>query len=135
MKKDGTACFFADFLRNVFGEWLIIKHKSEKFAEASKQKIRKETRDFSPVESFARTYIVRGRIINAIGRLRDAGVPIENSMTDMQHLVRALIEDLHKECEPEWQALIGQGFNDKQIQSVVSKTLATVYRRMLEEGG
>ena len=122
-------------LRNVFGEWLIIKHKSEKFAEASKQKIRKETRDFSPVETFARTYIVRGRIINAIGRLRDASVPIQNDMTDMQHLVRALIEDLHKECEAEWQALIGQGFNDKQIQSVVSKTLAVVYRRMLEEGG
>ena len=120
-------------LRTADQRWLIIKHKSETFAEVSKQNIRRETRDRSPVETFARTYVLRGRILNAIGRLNDAGTPLTNSMADMPRLVEALVEDLHKECEPQWQALSLQGFSHQQIQSAVSKTLATVYRRLLDE--
>jgi len=120
-------------LRNVFGEWLIIKHKSEKFAEVARQNIRQEHRDLSPVETFARTYVVRGRVINAIGRLRDAGTPVVDGMEDMKYLVPALVEDLRKECEAEWQSLLAQGFSDKQIRSGVSKTLGALYRRMLLE--
>ncbi len=120
-------------LRTACGPWLIIKHKSETFAEVSKQSIRRETLPLSPVETFARTYVLRGRIINAIGRLNDVGFPLSHSMADMPHLAKALIEDLHKECEPQWQALTAQGFTHKQIQSVVSKTLARVYRRLLDD--
>jgi Rnl2 family RNA ligase len=121
-------------LRNVFGEWLIIKHKSEKFAEVAKANIRQERADLTPVETFARTYVVRGRIVNALGRLRDVGTPLVNGMEDMKFLVPAMVEDLHKECEAEWPALLAQGFTDKQIRSAVSKTLAAVYQRMLLEG-
>ncbi len=120
-------------LRTVCGQWLIIKHKSEKFAEVSQQKIRREKRDLSPVQTFARTYVLRGRILNAIGRLHDAGTPVSNSMADMSHLVAALLEDLHKERKPEWQALLEQGFSHTQIQRAVSTTLATVYRRLLDD--
>ncbi|MDH3603027.1 MAG: hypothetical protein OEU26_25730, partial [Candidatus Tectomicrobia bacterium] len=120
-------------LRTADQQWLIIKHKSEAFAEVSRQDIRRDTRDLLPVETFARTYVLRGRILNAIGRLHDAGIPVRNSMADMPHLVEALVADLHKECEPQWQALREQGFSHQQIQSGVSKTLATVYRHLLDE--
>ena len=120
-------------LRNVYGEWLIIKHKSAKFAEVAKAKIRQDQKDLTPVQTFARTYVLRGRVINALGRLRDANVPLVDGMEDMRHLAPAVIEDLHKECEPEWQVLIAQDFSDKQIRSAVSKTLAGVYQRMLRE--
>jgi Rnl2 family RNA ligase len=58
-------------LRNVFGEWLIIKHKSEKFEEVSKERRlrsnQKGRENMAPVEEFASTYVTRGRIINAQG--------------------------------------------------------------------
>ena len=120
-------------LRTVYGEWLIIKHKSTKFAEVAKVKIRQDRKDLTPVQTFARTYVLRGRIINTLGRLRDANVSVTDGMEDMRHLAPAIIEDLHKECEPEWQALIAQDFSDKEIRSAVSKTLAGVYQRMLQE--
>jgi Rnl2 family RNA ligase len=119
-------------LRNVLGEWLIIKHKSEKFAEVAKASD-KQRADLTPVEIFARTYVVRGHIINSLGRLRDAGAPLVNGMEDMPRLVPAMMADLHKECVEELQVLVTQGFSEKQIRSAVSKMLAVVYRRMLLE--
>lgn len=120
-------------LRNTFGEWLIIKHKSERFAEVNKQKIRHEQRDMTAVEVFSRTYVTRGRTINALGRLCDANTSLRNDMSDMQHLAPAVIEDLHKECEEQWQELIVLGFGDKSIRSAVSKTVQSIYRRVLLE--
>lgn len=120
-------------LRNVFGEWLIIKHKSDLFAEVSRQSIREDRPDMTAVEAFARMYVVRGRVINALGRLRDAGTPILNDMPDMPHLVKAIVEDLHKECDPEWASLREQGFDDKLIRSAVTRVLGKVYRGMLLE--
>jgi hypothetical protein len=35
--------------------------------------------------------------------------------------------------DPQWEALRVQGFSQQQIQSGVSKTLAAVYRRLLDE--
>ncbi len=132
-RMEGVVIRSNPLLRTADQRWLIIKHKSAAFAEVSKQAIRRQTRDLSPVDAFARTYVLRGRILNATGRLNDAGIPLTNSMADMPHLVEALVEDLHKECEPQWQALREQGFSPQQIQSGVSKTLATVYRRLLDE--
>lgn len=120
-------------LRNVFGEWLIVKHKCERFAEVSRQSIREQRPDLTPVERFARTFVVRGRVLNALGRLRDTGVTVSGDMTDMPRLVPAMVEDLRKECGPEWEALREQGFDDKLVRSAVSKTLGRVYRAMLLE--
>ena len=39
--------------------------------------------------------------------------------------------DLLKECSSEWQAAIGLGVSDKQVRGAVTKTLGTLYRRML----
>jgi Rnl2 family RNA ligase len=124
-------------LRNVFGDWLIIKHKSEKFEEVSKERRLRSTQkgreNMAPVEEFARDFVVAGRILNAQGRLRDAGETLTGDMQDMPKLVPAIVADLHKECEVEWQTLLEQGFNDKQIRGAVSKTLGAVLRRMLLE--
>ncbi len=120
-------------LRTVFGDWLIIKHKSEKFEEIAKELRRADFVDLGPVEAFARTYVLRGRIINAQGRLRDAGENLTGDMQDMPRLVTAVIADLHKECEHEWQELTVQGFTDKQIRNAVGKTIGGTLRRMLLE--
>lgn len=72
-------------------------------------------------------------VINAVGRLRDVNTPLVGDMQDMPHLVRATVEDLRKECGPEWEALNVQGFDDKDVRSAVSKSLARLYRSMLLE--
>jgi hypothetical protein len=118
-------------LRNVFGEWLVIKHKSQGFAESARPQA--EAVDRGPVEAFVRTYVVRGRIVNALGRLRDAGVAVVDDMQDMKVLVPALVEDLHKECGEEWDALLGRGFKEGDLRATVSRVLAGVYRQMLNE--
>ena len=120
-------------LRTVFGEWLIIKHKSEKFEEVARQRIRDDRPDLSPVETFARTFVLRGRALNVSGRLRDSGTPLTGGMEDMRLLAPAMVEDLQKECADEWQALLDEGFTDKQVRSAVSRTLASIWRRMLLE--
>jgi hypothetical protein len=76
---------------------------------------------------------VPGRVLNALGRLRDAGVAIADDMQDMKILVPGLVEDLRKECGEEWDALLGRGFKDGDLRATVSRVLAGVYRRMLNE--
>lgn len=120
-------------LRNLFGEWLIVKHKSEAFEEVTKRNIRADRPDMTPVESFARTFVVRGRVINALGRLRDAGTPLVDDMQDMPHLVRAMVDDLRNEAAEEWKALNDLGFDDRAIRSSVTRVLGSVYRSMLIE--
>jgi Rnl2 family RNA ligase len=117
-------------LRDVFGQWLIIKHKSEKFAEVAKERP-SPSAGAEPAQAFAETYVVEGRVTNALGRLRDRGVAVENDMADMRALVPEIIADLLKEQSPEWQAAIAAGASDKQVRGAVTKTLGTVYRRML----
>jgi hypothetical protein len=80
---------------------------------------------------FAETFVVAGRVMNALGRLRDRGVTLENDMADMRVLVPEVINDINKECAPEWHAAVALGANDKQLRAAVTKTLGTVYRRML----
>jgi Rnl2 family RNA ligase len=125
-------------LRDVFGSWLVIKHKSEGFAEVAKKRALtpgEEARKApSPLDDFAATFVVRGRLVNAIGRLRDAGVALSRAMEDVPRLAQAVVDDLHKEQEPAWEALVAGGFGDKQIRAAVTRTVASVYRRVLLEG-
>lgn len=133
---EGVVIRSVPLLRNVFGEWLIIKHKAERFAEIAKESAKKDSAgqvDAAPAAEFARTYVVPGRVINALGRLRDAGVEVKDGMEDMAHLVPAIIADLHKECGPELAALLTQGITDKQIRGHVTKVLGSVYRKMLTD--
>ena len=97
--SEGVVIRSTPLLRNVFGEWLIIKHKSQNFAESARSTT--DDVDRGPVEAFVRTHVVRGRIVNALGRLRDAGVVVVDDMQDMKHLVPAVVTDLHKECAGE----------------------------------
>jgi hypothetical protein len=129
--SEGVVIRSNPLLRNVFGEWLVIKHKSEGFSESVKPET--EAVDRGPVEAFVRTYVVRGRIVNALGRLRDAGVAVADDMQDMKHLVPALVDDLRKECGEEWKALLDRGFKEGDLRSTVSRVLGSVYRRMLNE--
>lgn len=129
--SEGVVIRATPLLRDVFGQWLIIKHKSEKFAEVAKRGPSASAVNLTPAQSFAETFVVEGRVTNALGRLRDRGVALESDMADMRVLVPELVADLLKECGSEWQAATTLGVNGKQIRSAVTKTLGTVYRRML----
>lgn len=129
--SEGVVIRATPLLRDVFGQWLIIKHKSEKFAEVAKRGPSANAVDLTPAQSFAETFVVEGRVTNALGRLRDRGVALESDMADMRVLAPELVADILKECGSEWQAAIALGVNDRQIRSAVTKTLGTVYRRML----
>lgn len=120
-------------LRDMFGTWLVIKHKAQKFRESQPRAV-KAAPDRAPVDEFVATYVVRGRVINAVGRLRDGGATLHASMQDMPMLSAAVIADLHKECGPEWRALEAQGYDERAIRNVVSRVLAGVYRTLLAAG-
>lgn len=115
-------------LRDVFGSWLIIKHKSKAFSEVAHAPTAPKSKEATPADIFAATYVTAGRVSNAIGRLQDRGVVLKNDMTDMPVLLTEMVADLHKECEPEMGAL---GVPDKQLQGAVSKVLAPLYRATL----
>ena len=134
--SEGVVIRSNPLLRDVFGEWLIIKHKSKKYREATPRTERKSTdlTETAELDDFTATYVVRGRVINALGRLRDAGVALQGTMQDMGKLGEAIVVDLHKECEPAWQALEAKGFAEKQIRNAVTRTLAAVYRDLLASG-
>jgi len=118
-------------LRNVFGEWLIAKHKGKKFTEKAEAPKEPKERVASPADTFAATFVTEGRVTNAIGRLSDRGTPLKGDMTDMPALLTEIIADLHKECETEWKAT---GMPDGALKGAVSKVLGPLYRRMLDEG-
>lgn len=115
--------------RNALGEWLVVKHKGKKFSEVAHAPTVKEPRGETPADTFAATYVTEGRITNAIGRLADRGTPLKGAMADMPALLKEMVADLHKECEPEWTAL---GLPEKQLTGAVSKVLGPLYRSMLE---
>jgi len=118
-------------LRNVFGEWLIAKHKARKFAEKAEAPVEPKVRVASPADTFVATYVTEGRVRNAVGRMRDRGQTITGDMTDMPMLIVEIVADLHKECETEWKAL---GLPDQQLRGAASKVLGPIYRQLLAEG-
>lgn len=120
-------------LRNVFGEWLIAKHKSKKFSEVAHAPTEKKVREATPADYLATTYVTVGRIRNAIGRLTDRGVALKSDMTDMPTLLVEIVADLKKEAGADWDAAIAAG-NEKSIQGSVSRVLGPLYRQFLSEG-
>ena len=128
--SEGVVIRSTPLLRNVFGEWLIVKHKCEKFSEVAR-KAPRERADTSAATSFALAFVTPGRIVNALGRIRDAGKVVHDDMQDMKELVPAILADLQKEQMPEWNEALANGASDKQIRGEVTKTLGIVYRRML----
>jgi Rnl2 family RNA ligase len=129
---EGVVIRATPLLRDVFGQWLIIKHKAESFSEVAKRD-RTPRADLSPADDFVRTFVLPGRIENALGRLRDAGIPVVDDMQDMANLVPAMVKDLHKECMNEWNAVVAAGVTDKALRGAVTKAVGSTYRRMLLE--
>ena len=115
-------------LRTVFGEWLIVKHKSKKFSEVAEAESTPKTREASPADTFAATYVTEGRILNALARVQARRLSLKNDMTDIPVLLKELLLDLQKECMPEWKAL---DCPEKAIQGAVSRVLSPQYRQVL----
>lgn len=129
--SEGVVVRSNPLFRDVFGQWLIIKHKSESFSEVAKRSPGKVSADVSKATVFAEMFVTRGRIINALGRIRDSGKPVHEDMKDMANLVPAMIADLQKECLAEWNEVLASGVADKAVRGEVTKTLGSVYRRFL----
>jgi len=128
---EGVVIHSVPLLRNVFGEYLIVKHKSSKFSEVAHAPKDNTPRGPTPANDFALTYVTEGRIINAVSRLQDRGVILVNSMVDIPILLTELMLDLHKECQPEWDAA---DLEEKQVRGAVSKVLGPIYKQMLNQG-
>lgn len=117
-------------LRNVFGEWLIIKHKGAKFSEVAHAPNVKKERGASPADDYAAMYVTAGRLTNAIGRLQDRGVALTGTMKDMPTIITEIVADLHKEAEADWP----EGVADKQMTGCVSRVLGPILRAHLGLG-
>lgn len=133
--SEGVVIRSNPLFRNVFGEWLIIKHKARKYREATPPRERRsaEKKGSTPADDYVTTYVVEGRVLNAIGRLRDRGAH-QGKMEDVPVLADAVIADLHKEEEPGWQSVVASGQDDRQIRASVMKTVARLYKDMLSRG-
>jgi hypothetical protein len=88
--------------RDVFGEWVIAKHKSKKFAEKAMAPIVKGPREITPADIFASTFVTNGRLSNVLGHIIDRGTGPEltNTMKDMPVILIEMMADLH---EKSWQ--------------------------------
>jgi hypothetical protein len=117
--------------RNVFGEWLICKHKSAKFAEVATEALQKVPRGPTPADDFAARYVTEGRIHNCLGHLSDRGIELTNTMKDMPVLLVEVVADLFKECQTE---MYGDWSNEQSIKGSVSKVLGPLYREILSKG-
>jgi hypothetical protein len=117
--------------RNVFGEWLIAKHKSKKFTEKAEAPKERGPREATPADTFAEMFVTEGRVRNAASRLQDRGVVLSDTMQDIPKLLQEIVADLHKECDAEWKAL---GLPDKQLLGAASKVLAPIYRKLISCG-
>jgi Rnl2 family RNA ligase len=115
-------------LRNVFGGWLICKHKCAKFAEVAKAAVQKIPRGPTAADDFAAKYVTEGRVTNAIGRLNDSGINLTNTMKDMPDLLVAICIDLAKDCSAEMAEL---GVTEASVKGNVSKVLGPIYREIL----
>jgi Rnl2 family RNA ligase len=111
--------------RDVFGEWVIAKHKSKKFAEKAHAREVKGPREASSADEFAATFVTEGRLSNVLGHLEDRGAELTHSMKDMPVILKEMIADLHKECQEEWNDL---SLDEKSVTGSVSKVLAPLYR-------
>jgi len=115
-------------LRNVFGNWLICKHKCAKFAEVASAAKEKTPRGPSPIDDFIVKYVTKGRVINAVGRLNDRGVELTHTMKDMPLILTTVCADLAKDCQREMTEL---GATEQSIKGSVSKVLGPMYREIL----
>ena len=116
--------------RNVFGEWLICKHKSAKFAEVAQAAVEKIPRGPTAADDFAAKYVTEGRVMNALGRLTDCGVELTNTMKDMPVLLTAVNTDLFKDFPDEMAEL---GLTEQSVKGNVSRVLGPMYREMLSK--
>jgi Rnl2 family RNA ligase len=122
---EGVVIRSTPLLRNVFGDWLIVKHKAPKFSEVAHAPTEKKGRVESQADVFAATYVTPGRVSNAVGRLQDRGVELKNTMQDMPVLLQEILLDLQKECD--WP----EGMGPKEMTGSVSRVLGPILRAHL----
>ncbi len=115
--------------RDVFGKWIIAKHKGTKFVEIAHVPAVKKERGASPADVFAETYVTEGRIANAWERLQSRGATLTESMRDMPILIDELVADLRKEASAEWP----DGVSDKQMSGCVSRVAGPLFRKFLAQ--
>lgn len=112
--------------------WLIIKHKSKKFDEVVAAGIKLDKLRLEPCVLLAKRYVVEGRMLNVLGRLRDHNAPLTGEMSDMQLIGPAMLADVRKEASDDWQALLDLGFINEEVERPIKSEAGAVYRSMIE---
>jgi Rnl2 family RNA ligase len=126
--SEGVVIRSNPLLRNVFGEWLILKHKSAHFSEvAAPSKVEAQAKDTSPGDAFVATFVTPARVASAICRLRDRGVPLSDTLKDIPSVLQEVVLDLQKECLPEWEAA---GLTVKDVKGAASKVVVKHFRKI-----
>lgn len=100
---------------------LIIKHKTAKYAEAKRKSEPKEKFD----SEFSQ-YVTHGRLVNVLGHLSEQGVELKDEMSDMKHLVPAVVSDIVNE-ENDGKDL------EKPERTAISKAIGKLYTDYLTE--
>lgn len=117
--------------RDVYGEWPIVKHKSKSFQESLPKA---PSPGFVPAMDFAAQHVTAGRILNALGRLRDRGETLAQDMADMRLLAPEMAGDVEKELAHEWAIMTIRGVKARELQVAIAKRTSAIYREMLTRG-
>ncbi len=115
------------------GAHMVIKHKSIKFDECVRQGIEQDRVRLGPTVAFARSVVTIGRMLNVRGHLRDVSTPFTGEMKDMQWIGPSMLADIHKECQDDWDQLVGEGFLNKEVEKAVKAQASDVYASLLAE--
>lgn len=110
-------------------QWILAKHKSQGFAEASHAPRPVKERYENPCLLFAETYVTRGRVLNAIEKATSTwGETVKGDMSDMKFLPGIVNADVISD-EPE----ATNGLSVKGLQSAITRQTAIVYKAILNE--
>jgi hypothetical protein len=112
-----------------FPSRLILKYKTKKYTEESKDKHKKE----KPINNFVSKYVdfvTEARLDHVIQSLMESGVEILYEMRDLQHIPRAMIGDIEKE-ENDGQPLAKE--DKKYLGSYIPKFYKKYLDQMLED--
>ena len=112
-----------------FPSRLILKYKTKKYTEESKDKHKKE----KPINNFVSKYVdfvTEARLDHVIQSLMESGVEISYEMRDLQHIPRAMIGDIEKE-ENDGQPLAKE--DRKYLGSYIPKFYKKYLDQILED--
>lgn len=130
--SEGVVIRPTKMVKDYLGNYVMAKHKSKGFAEScgsAHASARIAAIGPNPAIAIAQEYVTRGRLLNAVGRLLDAGIDMANDMSDMKKLPAEVLRDVLSDIREEHPHL-----DAKVLGSAVTRQTAIIYKALLNEG-